>query len=65
MLPFIFNLPPEFESLGIMLILLSHHPLCNIRVYSIKRLVIEVKSWVRGGKLLGRLVERSFLIEET
>ena len=37
------NLPPEFESLGIMLILLSHHPSYNIvHVYSIKRLIIEV-----------------------
>ena len=37
------NLPPEFESLGIMLILLSHRPSYNIvHVYSIKRYICHV-----------------------
>ena len=47
-----------------MVILLRHHPSYNKHVYSTKRLVIEVRSWVRCGKSLGRLVENRFLIEE-
>ena len=64
MLWYIFNLPPEFESLGIMLLLLSHRPSYNIHVYSIKRLIIEViiDVCIYSKKKLGYIIRYTYTI---